>query len=189
MQNTTVLQLTLTAFDSRYKQRITKMINPELTTSSRSPNATALKNLSWPIVPYPTLLQQFVDGTLCYLNLTLGNCFPSLVWKNLSGLHGALTLVPSSTSGTNWKANCDPGIVDQHQCPTSLMLLWLYGSKYQHPCSNLVWGRAEGGLSQKIGCCYTFGLVVKTYTHNLCAFSAKQQSSDRQLDRGSKALQ
>uniref|UniRef100_A0A8C7DIZ8 Aquaporin 8a, tandem duplicate 2 n=1 Tax=Oncorhynchus kisutch TaxID=8019 RepID=A0A8C7DIZ8_ONCKI len=29
----------------------------------------------------------------------------------------------------NWNADCEPGLIAQHLCPTSLMLLWLNGSK------------------------------------------------------------
>jgi hypothetical protein len=35
---------------------------------------------------------------------------------------------PSNTFGINWNADCEPGLIAQHQCPTSLILLWLNGS-------------------------------------------------------------
>ena len=33
-------------------------------------------------------------------------------------------------------ADGEPDLITQHQCPTSLMLLWLNGSKSPHRCSN-----------------------------------------------------
>ena len=59
------------------------------------------------------------------------------VWKNLTGLHRALTSTPLNTFGMNWNADCEPGLITQHQCPTSLMLLWLNGSKSPQQCSNI----------------------------------------------------
>ena len=35
--------------------------------------------------------------------------------------------------------DCEPGLIAQHQCPTSLMLLWLNGSKSPQQCSNIQW--------------------------------------------------
>ena len=34
-----------------------------------------------------------------------------------------LTSTPSITFGMNWNADCEPGLIAQHQCPTSLMLV------------------------------------------------------------------
>ena len=45
------------------------------------------------------------------------------MWKNLTGLHIALTSTPSITFGMNWNTDCEPGLIAQHQYPTSLMLL------------------------------------------------------------------
>jgi hypothetical protein len=61
------------------------------------------------------------------------------VWTNLTGLHRALTSPPSNTFVMNWNANCEPGLMAQHQCRTSLMLLWLNGSKSTQQCSNISW--------------------------------------------------
>ena len=72
------------------------------------------------------------------------------VWENLAGLHRALTSTPSNTFGMNWNADCEPGLITQHQCPTSLMLLWLNGSKSPQQCSNIA-----GEPSQKSGACYS----------------------------------
>ena len=63
----------------------------------------------------------------------------SSVSKNLTGLHRALTSTPSNTFGINWNADGEPGLIAQHQCLTSLMLLWLNGSKSQQQCSNIQW--------------------------------------------------
>ena len=41
------------------------------------------------------------------------------VQKNLTGLHRALISTPSNTFEINWNADCEPGLIAQHQCPTS----------------------------------------------------------------------
>jgi hypothetical protein len=61
------------------------------------------------------------------------------VWKNLTGLHRALTSTLSDTFGMNRNTDCKPGLIVKHQCPTSLMLLWLNGSKSLQQCSNIYW--------------------------------------------------
>jgi hypothetical protein len=38
-----------------------------------------------------------------------------LVWKNLTGLHRALTSTPSNTFGMSWNADWEPGLIAQHQ--------------------------------------------------------------------------
>ena len=38
------------------------------------------------------------------------------VWKNLTGLHRALTSNPSNTFGMNWNVDCEPG----HNRPISV---------------------------------------------------------------------
>ena len=45
------------------------------------------------------------------------------MWKNLIGLHRALTSTSSNTFGTNWNADCEPGLIAKHQCPTSVILV------------------------------------------------------------------
>jgi hypothetical protein len=37
------------------------------------------------------------------------------------------------------EADCEPGLIVQHQCLTSLMLLWLNGRKSLQQCSNIYW--------------------------------------------------
>ena len=61
------------------------------------------------------------------------------VWKNLTGLHRTLTSTSSNTFGMNWNADCESVLIAQHQCPTSLMFLWLNGSKSPQQCSNIKW--------------------------------------------------
>ncbi|KAK6304388.1 hypothetical protein J4Q44_G00249740 [Coregonus suidteri] len=54
--------------------------------------------------------------------------------EELDGLHRALTSTPSNTFGINWNADYEPGLITQHQCPTSLMLLssqWLLHNQGQ----------------------------------------------------------
>jgi hypothetical protein len=69
------------------------------------------------------------------------------VWKNFTGLDRALNSIPSNTFGMNWNGDCEPGLIAQHQCLTSLMLLWLNGSKSPQQCSNI-------GTFQMSGGCY-----------------------------------
>jgi hypothetical protein len=38
------------------------------------------------------------------------------VWKNLTGLPSTLNSSPSNTFGMNWNADCEPGLIAQHQC-------------------------------------------------------------------------
>ena len=35
-------------------------------------------------------------------------------WKNLPGLHRALSSTPSNTFGMNWNADCEPDLIAQH---------------------------------------------------------------------------
>jgi hypothetical protein len=96
----------------------------------------------------PTLWQQFGEGPSCF-SLTMPLCtkfspyrnyLSRLVWKNLTGLHRALTSTPSNTFGMNWNCDWEPGLIAQ------LMLLWLNGRKYL-PSSS-------GTRSQKSAGCY-----------------------------------
>ena len=63
------------------------------------------------------------------------------VWKNLTGPHRALTSSPSNTFGINWNADCEPGLIAQHQSPTSLMLVaeWkkVHAAMFQHLVESL----------------------------------------------------
>ena len=72
----------------------------------------------------PTLWQQFGEGPflLQHDNAPVHKArsmqkLSRSVWKNLTGLHGALTSTPSNTFGMNWNADCEPDIIAQHQLP------------------------------------------------------------------------
>ena len=43
-------------------------------------------------------------------------------------------ILDDSVHPTLWIADCESGLIAQHQCPTSLMLLWL---KVPQQCSNI----------------------------------------------------
>ncbi len=92
-------------------------------------------------------------------------------------LHRALTSTPSNTLGMNWNANCEPGLITQHQCWISLMLLWLNGSQSLQPGSKIWWKPEEWRLLQQqinvfavtcsaityrcmFACLHSFGLVL-----------------------------
>jgi hypothetical protein len=60
----------------------------------------------------------------------------------------ALTSTPSKTFGMNWNADCEPGLIAQHQCLTSQMLLWLNGSRSNVPTSRR---RVEAVIAAKGG--------------------------------------
>ena len=46
---------------------------------------------------------------------------------------------------------CKPGLIALHQCPTSLMVLWLNGSKSLQKRSNIQWK----GFAEEGGVCYS----------------------------------
>ena len=58
------------------------------------------------------------------------------VWKNLTGLHRALTSTPLNTFGMNWNTDCEPGLIAKHQCLTSLMLV-VEWKKSPEQCSKI----------------------------------------------------
>ena len=62
------------------------------------------------------------------------------VWKNLTGLHTALTSTPLNTFGRNWNTNCEPGLITQHQCPTTALVAeWkqVPAAMFQHLAESL----------------------------------------------------
>ena len=76
---------------------------------------------------------------LCTKQGPYRNSLSRSVWKNLIDLHRALTSTPSHTFGMNWNADCEPDLIAQYQCLTSLMIVWLNGSKSPEQCSNISW--------------------------------------------------
>ena len=96
------------------------------------------------------------------------------VWKNLTGLHRALTLTPSNIFAINWNEHCEPGLIAQHQCQTSLMLV---AEWKQVPASSRK-------PSQKSGGCYIskgdqnemFNKQVSTYFWSCSVYSVEMCS-------------
>jgi hypothetical protein len=68
------------------------------------------------------------------------------VGKNFIAVHRALTSTPSNTFGMSWNTHCEPGVINQHPCLTSLME-WkqVPAGRFQH----------HEKLSQKSGGCYS----------------------------------
>jgi hypothetical protein len=72
----------------------------------------------------PTLWQQFGEGPFLFQldnahvhkASLYRNGLLRFVWKNLTGLHRALTSTLSNTFGMNWNTDCKPGLISQHQC-------------------------------------------------------------------------
>ncbi len=84
----------------------------------------------------PTLREQFGEGPFLFQHDStckqglLRHGWMSLVWKNSTGPHKALTLTPSNTFGMNWNGDCEPGFLVQ-QCLTSQMHYWMNAQKFQ----------------------------------------------------------
>ena len=95
----------------------------------------------------PTLLQQFGEGPFLfqhdnapvYKTRSMQKWFVKIgLWDDWPAQSPDLK-TPSNTFGMNWNADCEPDLITQRQCPTSLMLLWLNGSKSPQQCSNIKW--------------------------------------------------
>lgn len=119
---------------------------------------------------HPTLLQQLGESPFLF-QLDIKKGFPSVAWKNLSGLHRALTLAPSNTSGTNWNANHERGLVNKHQLPTQLTLLWLCWCKHLQPGPKILWRAFARGVEAVNAAYNGHGFEIKcptiTYGHNV----------------------
>ncbi len=71
----------------------------------------------------------------------------SLVWKNLTGPHKALTSTPSNTAEVNCNGDCEPGFLIQNQCLTSQMLCWINGQKSPQKHYKIKWKAFESSGS------------------------------------------
>ncbi len=60
---------------------------------------------------------------------------------------------PANTFGMNWNADCEPGLISQYQCWTSLMLWCLNGSKSLQPGSNIWWKSETRRVEAHIAAC------------------------------------
>lgn len=122
------------------------------------------------IARYFSVLATVCGGPLFCFSMTMTRSikkwFSTSVWKNLFGLHRALTLTLVNTFGINWN-------ITQHLWFSSLMLLWLKGNKSLQPgcgkpsykggscsCSiamSVVLGITYGCPHAFFGCSRTFG--------------------------------
>jgi hypothetical protein len=84
------------------------------------------------MIPCFQLCGESLGEALSCFSMTMAQCtkqgpyrngLSRSVCKNLTGLHRALTSNPLNTFGMNWNAHSDSGLIAQHQCPTSLMLM------------------------------------------------------------------
>lgn len=67
----------------------------------------------------------------------------------------------------NWNADCAPSLLAQHQCPISLMLLWLKEHKSTQPRSKIQWKAFPEEwrllLQQQTGTKFETGCSISTY--------------------------
>ena len=116
------------------------------------------------------------------------NCLLRSGWKNLLGLHRALTSTPSNTFGRNWNADCEPCLIAKHHWPTSLMLVaeWkqIPAVMFQHLEEILPW-RVEAVIAgmllpmilewdvQRAGVLWSPSVCSMISSYTLCHFSKK----------------
>lgn len=85
--------------------------------------------------------------------------------ENSADPHRAPTSTPSNTFGMNWRADCEPGLIAQHRCLTSLMIARSNGRKSldrKHTGTNAM-------LGQVYACLYICAHMVPA-TRILCLF-------------------
>ena len=94
----------------------------------------------------PTLWQQFGEGSFLFQHdnapvhkaRSIQKWFDKIRVEELdwaAQTSGLLASTSLNTFGMNWNADCEPGVISQHQYPTSIKLLWLNGSKSPQQCS------------------------------------------------------
>jgi hypothetical protein len=97
--------------------------------------------------------------------------FPKIGVVNLNGLHRALTSTSSNTFGMNWNADCEPGLIAQHQC-----LMQVPAAMFRHLVESLP-SRVETVIAAKgdqlhinnhdFGMRYLMSRCPQTYGHVL----------------------
>ena len=93
----------------------------------------------------PILWQQFGEGPFLFQHdnvpmhkaRSIQKWFVEIGVEELDWHAQSLISTPSNTFGMNWNVDCEPCLIAQHQCPTSLMLLQLNGIKFPQQCLNI----------------------------------------------------
>ena len=91
---------------------------------------------SWFFATWCAAGKSLLQRLSCFEHLTVRFGVSSVdslrtVWDH----HRTLTTTPSNTFGINWNADDEPGLIAQHQCLNSLMLLWMNGCNSPQKCS------------------------------------------------------
>uniref|UniRef100_A0AAZ3RPA0 Transposable element Tc1 transposase n=1 Tax=Oncorhynchus tshawytscha TaxID=74940 RepID=A0AAZ3RPA0_ONCTS len=84
----------------------------------------------------PTLCGNSLCKALSCLNMTMFKAWSIHKWFVKIGVE-ELDWSAQSPDHRARNADCEPGLIAQHQCPTSLMLLWLNESESPQQCCNI----------------------------------------------------